>query len=119
MLVHSPLVERVDLRRLGGSASGNGVLGYRFDWRQAPTGEKKLCPLARKGACDSAADRASGSVDHSVLVLKQHCIFLFHIAHGAGAVFAGPLTRAVTRLFGSRRSLLRAASFNINPAFCF
>jgi len=44
--------------------------------------------------------------------------FLFHIAHGAGVVFAGPLTRAVTRLFGSRRALLRAASFNINPAFC-
>jgi hypothetical protein len=36
MLVHSLLVERVDLRRLGGSAGGNDILGDRFDgarWR--------------------------------------------------------------------------------------
>src|SRR5262245_50150566 len=118
MLVHGLLVERVDLRRLGGSASGNDFLGDRFDWRQLAPGEKKLCPLARKGACDRAADRASGSVDHSVLVLQQHCIFSVLISHGAATVFAGPLPRVVTRLVGSRRALLRAASFNINSAFC-
>src|SRR5215510_1413397 len=118
MLVHCLLVESVDLRRLGGSAGGNDVLSDRFDLRPKAPGEKKLCPLARKGACDRAADRASGSVDHSVLVLKQHCIFSFYIAHGAATVFAGPLPRAVTRLVGSRRALPRAASFNINSAFC-
>ena len=31
MLVHGLLVESVDLRRLGGSAGGNDVLGDRFD----------------------------------------------------------------------------------------
>src|SRR5215475_1550290 len=118
MLVHSLLVESVDLRRLGGSAGGNDVLGDGFNRRQAPPGEKKPGPLARKGACDRAADRAAGSVDHSVLVLKQQCIFSFYIAHGAATVFAGPLPRAVTRLVDSMRALLRAASFNINSAFC-
>src|SRR5262245_63904817 len=98
MLVHSLLVESVDLRRLGRSAGGNDVLSDRFDRRPAAPGEKKSGPLARKGACDSAADCASGSIDHSVLVLKQHCIFSFHIARGAATIFAGTLPRAGTRL---------------------
>ena len=76
MLVHGLLVERVDLRRLGGSAGGNDVLGDRFDGCQAAPGEKEAGPLGRKGACDSAADRASGSVDHRNLVLQHHLRFL-------------------------------------------
>ena len=43
--------------------------------RQAP-GEKHLGPLAREGACDGAADRASGSVDHRDLVLQHHRLVL-------------------------------------------
>src|SRR5262245_35832437 len=118
MLVHSLLVESVDFRRLSGSAGGYDLLSDTFDRYTAAPGEKKLGPLARKGACDSTADCASGSVDHCVLVLKQHRIFSFQVAHGAATVFAGPLPRAVTRLVSSRCALLRAASFNINPAFC-
>jgi len=72
MLVHSLLVESVDLGRLGGSAGGNDLLSDRFDrWPEAP-GEKNLSPLARKGACDSAADGASGSVDHRNFVVQHH-----------------------------------------------
>src|ERR687897_3916487 len=76
MLVHSLLIESVDLRRLGGSTGGNDVLGDSFDRCQVAPGEKKLGPLRRKGVCDSAADRASGSVDHRNLVLEQHLWFL-------------------------------------------
>src|SRR5215207_9231420 len=76
MLVHSLLIESVDLRRLGGSTGGNDVLGDSFDRCQVAPGEKKLGPLRRKGVCDSAADRASGSVDHRNLVLQQHLWFL-------------------------------------------
>jgi hypothetical protein len=59
----------VDLCCLGGSASGNNVLGDSFDGCPVASGEKKLGALAREHACDSAADRASGSVDHRNLVL--------------------------------------------------
>jgi hypothetical protein len=72
MLVHGLLVERVDLRRLGGSPGGNDVLGESLDGCQVAPGEKQLGPLRRKRACDSAADRASGSVDHRNLVLQHH-----------------------------------------------
>src|SRR5918995_7197442 len=76
MLVHSLLVESVDLCRLGGSAGGHDVLGDNFDGCQVAPGEKKIGPLRRKGACDSAADRASGSVNHRNLVLQHHLWFL-------------------------------------------
>ncbi len=76
MLVHGLFVEGVDLRRLGGSAGGNDVLGDNLDRCQVAPGEKQLGPLRPKGACDSAADRASGSVDHRNLVLQHHLWFL-------------------------------------------
>src|SRR6266511_3036824 len=76
MLVHGLLVESVDLRRLGGSAGGNDVLGDRFDGCPEAAREKKIGPLRRKGACDSAADRASRSVDHRNLVLQHHLCLL-------------------------------------------
>src|SRR5687767_15321740 len=72
MLVHGLLLERVDLRGLGGSAGGNDVLGERCDRCPEAPGEKDLGALRRKGACYSAADRASGSVDHRNLVLQHH-----------------------------------------------
>src|SRR5712664_4241611 len=77
MLAHSLLVESVDLRRLGGSAGGNDILGDRFDWCPEAPGEKKLGSLARKGASDSTADRTSGSVEHCDLVLEQHHLSYF------------------------------------------
>src|SRR6266545_3246463 len=76
MLVHGLLVESVDLRRLGGSTCGNDVLGDSFDGCQVAPGEKKIGPLRRKGACDSTADRTSGSVDHRNLFLQHHLWFL-------------------------------------------
>src|SRR6267143_7166492 len=75
MLVHSLLIESVDRRRLGGSASGNDVPSDRVDRCPEAPGDKKLAPLARKGACDSTADRTSGSVDHRNLVVQQHTWF--------------------------------------------
>ena len=53
MLVHSLLVESVDLRRVGGSAGGNDFLGDSFDGCEAAPGEKEIGPLRRKGACDA------------------------------------------------------------------
>src|SRR5918994_1822035 len=76
MLVHRLLVQSVDLRRLGGSAGGNDVLGDNLDRCQVAPGEKQPGPLRRKGACDSATDGASGSVDHRNLVLQHHLWFL-------------------------------------------
>src|SRR5687767_15591392 len=75
MLVHRLLVESVDLRGLGGSSGGNDLLGERFDRCPESPGEKELGALRRKGARDSAADRASGSVDHRNLVLEHHLAF--------------------------------------------
>src|SRR5262245_41462485 len=76
MRVHSLLVESVDLRSLGGSASGHDFLGDSFDGCQFVPGQKDLCPLGRNGAYDSAAAPPSGSVDHRNLVLQQHIWFL-------------------------------------------
>ena len=76
--VHSVL-ESVYLRRLGGSAGGDHLLGDNFDRCQVAPGEKKVGPFRRKGACDSAADRATGSVDHRDLVLEHHFGFPFRV----------------------------------------
>src|SRR2546428_13086034 len=85
MPVHGLLIESVYLRRLGGSAGGNNVLGdYFYRCPEAP-GEKKLGPLARKGACNSTTDCTSGSVDHGNLVFQQHISFLLLGAHRRAA----------------------------------
>src|SRR5215813_5640364 len=76
MLVHSLLVESVDLRPLGGSSGGNDFLSDRFDQGTVAPGEKKLGPFARKGACDGTADITSAPVDQRNLVLQQHLRFL-------------------------------------------
>src|SRR5215467_1813935 len=88
MLVHSLFVEGVDLRRLGGSPGGDNVIGDFYGCPEASR-EKKLGPLARKCACDSTADAASGSVDHGNLVLQHHLL-------GPPASFSSvPLVEAV------------------------
>jgi hypothetical protein len=48
----------------------------RFDRRPEASDEKKLGPLARKGACDSTADRTSGSVDSGrwSVSLEEHSL---------------------------------------------
>ena len=76
MPFHGLFVESIDLRRLGGSAAGNDFLGDTFDRCQVAPGEEEIGPLSRKGPCDSAADPASGSVDHRNLVLQHHLWFL-------------------------------------------
>ena len=68
------LVERVDLRRVGGPAGG--AMSLR-DARRAPgwrPGEEDLGALRREGAGDGAADRAAGAVDHRDLVLQHHLV---------------------------------------------
>src|SRR4030095_9403876 len=75
----SRFVESVDLRRLGGSTRGNNFLRNRFDGRRVPPGEKQIGPVRCKRACDSAPDRASGSVNHSNLILEQHHFFPFNV----------------------------------------
>src|SRR6266545_5367645 len=80
MLVHSLFVESVDLRRLGGSAGGNDLVGDHFDRCQVAPGDKDLGPFARKGACDRTTDRTCASVDHRNLVLQHHRWFLFPLS---------------------------------------
>jgi hypothetical protein len=75
--VHGLLVEGVDLGRFGGSAGGDDVLGDGFDGCQVAPGEEDLGPLGREGACDSAADPASGSVDTRVIIapfFEKRCL---------------------------------------------
>ena len=47
----------------------------RGDRRPEAAGEEQRGPLGREGACDGAADRAAGSVDHHNLVLQHHLRF--------------------------------------------
>src|SRR5215813_6708165 len=75
MLVHSLLVESIDLRRLSGSAGGNDLLGDNFDGGQTVPGEKNLGPLRRKRTRDSAANAPSRSIDDRDLVLQLHVRF--------------------------------------------
>src|SRR5579863_864285 len=72
MLVHSLLIEGVDLRRLGGSARGNDFFGNYYDRCPLSPGQEKRGPLARKGACDGGTDRTAGSIDHGHLVFQHH-----------------------------------------------
>ena len=114
MPVHCLLVERVDLRGLGGSAGGNDFLGDNLDGCQVAPGEKELGPLRGKGACDSAADRASGAVDHRNLVLQHHLWFLSGSGVVTGCPFRGVLveTPATT---GMERQPLQAGG---RPSAC-
>src|SRR4029453_14522531 len=64
-------VEGVDFRCLGGSSGGDDVFGHSLHGRLLAPGEKEPGSLARECACDSAADCASGSVDHRNLVLEH------------------------------------------------
>ena len=93
MPVHGLLVESVDLRRLGRSAGGIDVLGDSFDGRPVSPSEKKLSPLARKGACHGAADRASASVDHRNLVRQHHLWFLGLCRHHDVEKLGAPSSR--------------------------
>src|SRR5690348_14769257 len=72
MLVHSLLVESIDLRRCSECAAGNDIFSNGFDGCTAASGEKNLGPFAREGACGSTADRTSASVDHCNLVFQHH-----------------------------------------------
>src|SRR5580692_18331 len=76
MPVNSLLVESIDLRRLGGATGRSDAPCDRFDRRQFAPGEKDLCPLVCEGACDAAADVASGAIDHCNFVLQHHLLFL-------------------------------------------
>src|SRR5262245_36144982 len=117
MPVHSLFVESVDLRCLGGSSGGNNFLGHGVNRCLVAPGEKKLGPLARKGKCDSAADRAAGSVDHSVLILKRHGISPF-LSRTVRPLLALVRSSALLHVGLGAGALRLAASFNINPAFC-
>jgi hypothetical protein len=69
VFVHRLFVERVDFRRLSTASGGSNVFGDRIHRCPMAPGEIKVGPLARKGVCDSAADRPSGPTDHDHLVL--------------------------------------------------
>jgi RNA polymerase sigma-70 factor (TIGR02960 family) len=90
MPVQSLLVESVDLRRLGGSTFGSDVLSYRFDRRQVPPGEEKRGPFARKRTRNRPADRTTASVNHGVLVLKQHRLSPFILANCSKEIGSSP-----------------------------
>jgi hypothetical protein len=64
VLIDSLLVESIDFRRLGEAACGDNVLRDCCDGCPVKPGEKDLGPFVCKGASDSTADPASGSVSH-------------------------------------------------------
>jgi hypothetical protein len=72
VLIDRVFVQRVDLCRLGRSPSGADIVGHGLELRRCTTGEED--PGALPGECSShrAADRSAPSIDHSVLVPKQH-----------------------------------------------
>src|SRR5207247_656975 len=72
VLVDSPFVEGIDLRRLGHSACGGDLLGHLVERCKRATGQEDLRPFAGEGPGHRTADRAARSVDHSVLVLEKH-----------------------------------------------
>src|SRR5262245_34394825 len=117
MPVHGLFVESVDLRCLGGTSGGHNFPGHGVNLYQVAPGEKQPGPLARKGTCDSVADRAAGSVDHSVLILKRHGISPF-LSRTVRPLLTLVRASALLHLGLGAGALLLAASFNINPAFC-
>ena len=70
MFVDRRFVEGIDLRRPSLSSRGADLLCHLLDALQGSTGEEDPGHLAGEGAGDRAADSASPSVDHGVLVLK-------------------------------------------------
>src|SRR5262249_997346 len=73
---HGLFVEGVHFRGRGESSGGSDFPGDGFDRRLAAPCQKELRPLAREGAGDRSADRASGAVDYGVLVLQQQGVLL-------------------------------------------
>jgi len=72
VLLDGPLVERVDSSRLGHGSGGGDLLGHRVERGHGTTGEEDLRPLAGEGTGNRTTYGTAPSVDHSVLVLKQH-----------------------------------------------
>jgi hypothetical protein len=64
-------VKRVDFRRVGHTSCGGNVLGHMVKLGERATGKEDPRSLTCEGTGDRAADRATASVDHSVLVLKR------------------------------------------------
>src|SRR5262245_47705170 len=103
MLVDSLLVESVHLRRLGASAAGDDFVGDTFDGRLLTPGKKDVGVLARKGACDGAADSASRSVDHRDLVMQQHVrLFPFSGRFDQSVAGIDPTRRETGRLYAAQ-----------------
>jgi hypothetical protein len=66
--------ESLLLRGLGRSAGGGDVGCHGVEPGQCPPGDEDPCAFLREYLRHGAADSATASVDHSVLVMKQHCI---------------------------------------------
>jgi len=72
VLVDGFLVKSVDFRDLGHASCGGNPPGHFVKLGESPPGKEDLRSLTCEGAGYRAADRTTASVDHSVLVLKQH-----------------------------------------------
>ena len=66
------LIERVDYNGLRLPSRGANFVGDRLQLRLGATGEEYPRALASEGAGNCAADRATRTVDDSVLVFEQH-----------------------------------------------
>src|SRR5262245_11368486 len=74
MPVHSLLIKRVQFCHLGRSASGDDSITNDLDRGRVKAGEKEIGPFASKGTRHSAADGASGPVDHRHFVVQHHSV---------------------------------------------
>jgi hypothetical protein len=72
MFLDGHLIKRIDLSRLGDSSSIQNLPGHNFDRSQLTTGQEQPGTLAREGPRNRAANSSSRSIDHGILVFKQH-----------------------------------------------
>jgi hypothetical protein len=72
MFLDGSLVEGVDLRCLGLAAGRDDLVRNAVERGESAPGEEDPRSLAREGPGGCTADGPTASVDHSVLVLKQH-----------------------------------------------
>src|SRR5262249_15835668 len=117
MPVHCLFVESVDLGRFSLSARSHDLFRDYVYLAAVAACQKHSRTFPCKRSGNGAADPAAASVDHRVLILMQHgnCPFLSRTVRPLLALVR---SSALLHVVSGAGALLRAASFNINLAFC-
>ncbi len=73
VLIDGSLVKSVNFRRLGRASRGGDLSGHVVELGESAPGKEYLRSLTGEGTGYRAANRATATVNHRVLTLKQHC----------------------------------------------